>query len=90
MHNVARAGLETPDEDDIFSKAAWSLRTTIPSWASTLEQVGAVTATPSNATTTAAPAMGTNTEAVDPMLMDFTDDFWLADMFTSWGGAPGL
>lgn len=91
MHNVARTGLETPDEDDIFSKAAWSLRTTIPSWASTLEQVGAVTATPSNAaTTTAAPAMGTNTEAVDPMLMDFTDDFWLADMFTSWGGAPGL
>lgn len=79
-------------EDDIFTKAAWSLRSTIPAWAATLEQVGAVTTTThnTNSNSATAPAMGANPEALDPMLMEFTDDLWLADMFTSWGGAPGL
>ncbi|KAK6075904.1 heterokaryon incompatibility protein [Seiridium cupressi] len=66
--------------DSLFTKAAASLRMTIPTWTANLEQVGAFTAAQiSNSASRA-------NEPNDPMLMDFTDDTWLTDMFASWEG----
>ncbi|KAK9769016.1 putative Heterokaryon incompatibility protein-domain-containing protein [Seiridium cardinale] len=66
--------------DSLFKKAAASLRMTIPTWTANLEQVGAFTAAQiSNSASRA-------NEPIDPMLMDFTDDTWLTDMFASWEG----
>lgn len=66
------------DDGSLFTKAAAALKVTIPLWTTTLEQVGAVT-------TAQGQGMSDTVNAqVDPMLMDFTDDTWLTDMFASW------
>ncbi|KAI1863722.1 uncharacterized protein JN550_009422 [Neoarthrinium moseri] len=60
----------------VFTRSAAALRATIPQWSAALEQVGAIAARPTARTNPDLP--------VDPMLIDFTDDTWLTDVFSSW------
>ncbi|KAI0123495.1 hypothetical protein BJ170DRAFT_713751 [Xylariales sp. AK1849] len=77
VHQVGDFASNGP-EGSLFARAAIALKLTIPTWAATLEQVGAVT--------TPHPSGAGAEETQDPMLMDFGDDTWLTDIFASWEG----
>lgn len=78
-HELGQSGAEVSQET-LFSKAAESLRRTIPVWTANLEQVGAFAAVQTGASTSA------GNEFIDPMLIDFSDDTWLQDSFMAWDG----
>jgi hypothetical protein len=60
----------------LLAKAGASIRSTIPVWGATLEQVGAVAATTQT--------NGAVEEPIESSLMEFLDDTWLTDIFASW------
>lgn len=78
-HELEQYGANAADQT-LFSKAYDSLKTTIPVWNASLEQVGAVANIQSGGGTSVAG------EFVDPILMELNDDMWLQDMFMEWGG----
>ncbi|KAH8196146.1 hypothetical protein TruAng_009681 [Truncatella angustata] len=86
-HEMGNFGVNGSD-GSLFTKAAFALRMTIPSWTANLEAIGAVTAAQTEAQTISSTigVQSTNVQT-DPMLMDFADDTWLTDMFASWEGS---
>lgn len=71
---------------DMFTKSSVTLRTSIPIWRRALEHAGAIPRDDSvpgalaGPGSTAEPALGPDSF----MPIDFSDDAWMTDMFTSW------
>ncbi|KAK6951651.1 hypothetical protein Daesc_006174 [Daldinia eschscholtzii] len=89
-------GLENssdPDNMDYYTRAGLALRSTIPAWSSTLEQVnlgaGVGSAVPEGTGVAATAATSYQVQAqVLPELtsLEWLDDPWLSDMLRSWEG----
>ncbi|OTA98461.1 hypothetical protein M426DRAFT_325964 [Hypoxylon sp. CI-4A] len=88
-------GFETGDDDesmDYYTKASNALRATIPSWCSTLEQMGVPVVgggggdAPANPAAAAEQIFPPGSIITEFTTMDWLDDPWLTEMMKAWEG----
>ncbi|CAM1504638.1 Fc.00g022290.m01.CDS01 [Cosmosporella sp. VM-42] len=76
-------GLYT-DGSDFFTKSAATLRSAVPIWKRTFAESGTPTSMGSGAVQGGVEAGAVDVASCDFVPMDFSDDAWLTNIFTSW------